>query len=125
MNSGLKSTRTFCPTEEGLTVSCRNAQFPFSLLRDALVFLSRNRIILYKLLSKLESEWEGFDQDCEGDGALLLLLGDGDLRADGHHRLPCNKRDTSSREELLKVLVPVQLIRPKQPFHHGPNRQYD
>ena len=89
-----------------------------------LVFLSRNRVVLCKLLSKLKSEWEGFYQDFEGDGALVLLLGDGDLGADGHHHLPGNQRDTSGREELLKVLIPVQMIRPKQLFHHDRNQQW-
>ena len=84
-----------------------------------LVFLSRNRVILFKLLSKLESEREGFYEDFEGDGDLFLLLGDGDLGADGHHHLPGNERDAGSREKLLKVLIPVQMIRTKQFFYHG------
>ena len=88
-------------------------------LSPYLVFLSWNRVILFKLLSKLESKWEGFYEDLEGDGDLVLLLGDGDLWADGHHHLPGNERDTGCREKLLKVLIPVQMIRTKQLFYHG------
>ena len=88
-----------------------------------LVLLSRNRVILCKFLSKLKTDGVWFDQEFEGQGPLVPLPGDGDPGAGGRHHLPGHQRDPGNCEELLKVLIPVQIVWAEQLVHH-PHHQH-